>query len=221
MNINLEDKTMLRLKTYSIDRKTDRDLEIPNFLAFLQEKKNTFESFLDVGAHYSANYYAHAIRQYAKIYHALDPSPDEAVKLIADTYFTGDFLKVNLEPYDFMLCLSTIEHVGMYPYIYPDRVTVRDIFFNKLLSLTKKYLWFSFPVGQPYEIAGQMSIIPPVQCDRWLDLIKRYKHEVGFFYSNGPQAGYPWESSTKEKCYSHQYVDSVGNQTICVMEVEK
>lgn len=212
---------MLKLQTYPINLKTDRDLEVPNFLSFLQEKKGSFESFLDVGANYSVNYYANEVRLLAKKYHALDPNRDVEVERIVDKYFATDFLKWPAEEYDFVLCLSTIEHVGMYPVVYADTMKARDDFFEKLLYITKKYLWFSFPVGQPYEMAGEMSIVPVVQCERWLNLIKGYKHEVGFFYSNGPQAGYPWELSTKEKCYSHQYVDSVGNQTICVMEVEK
>lgn len=212
---------MLKLNVFPTTRKTDRDCELPNLSDFLRAKKGTFSSFLDVGAHHSADYYAHEVRLFAKIYHGLDPSPDESVERIVDKYFVGDFLKVDLEPYDFVLSLSTIEHVGMYPVVYPDRIAARDLFFNKLLSLTKKYLWISFPVGQPYEIKNEMSIIPPDQCERWLDLIKGYKHDVGFYYSEGPQAGHPWGISTKEKCYSQKYVDSIGNQTICIMEVAK
>ena len=212
---------MLKLNVFPINTKTDRDCELPNLFDFLRKKNGTFFSFLDVGAYYSANYYANEVRLFAKTYHALDPKPDKAVERIVDKYFVDDFLKVNLDPYDFVLCLSTIEHVGMYPVVYPDRIAVRDLFFNKLLSLTKKYLWISFPVGQPYEIKNEMSIIPPEQCERWLDLIKGYKHEVGFYFSQGPQAGYPWETSTKEKCYSQKYVDSIGNQSLCILEIEK
>jgi len=212
---------MLKLNVFPTTRKTDRDCELPNLSDFLRAKKEMFSSFLDVGAHHSAGYYANEVRLFAKTYHGLDPSPDEAVERIVDKYFVGDFLNVNLESYDFVLCLSTIEHVGMYSFIYPDRVATRDLFFNKLLSLTKKYLWISFPVGQPYEIKNEMSIIPKEQCERWLDLIKGYKHNVGFYYSVGPQAGHPWGISTKEKCYAQKYIDSVGNQTICIMEVEK
>ena len=212
---------MLKLNVFPTTRKTDRDCELPNLFDFLRTKKETFSSFLDVGAHHSADYYANEVRLFAKTYHGLDPSSDEAVERIVDKYFVGDFLNINLDPYDFVLCLSTIEHVGMYPFVYPDRIAVRDLFFNKLLSLTKKYLWISFPVGQPYEIKNEMSIIPPDQCERWLDLIKGYKHDVGFYFSEGPQAGHSWEISTKEQCYAQQYIESVGNQTICIMEVEK
>lgn len=212
---------MLKLNVFPTTRKTDRDCELPNLSDFLRSKKETFSSFLDVGAHHSAGYYANEVRLLAKTYHGLDPSPDESVERIVDKYFVGDFLNINLEPYDFVLCLSTIEHVGMYPVVYPDRIAVRDLFFKKLLSLTKKYLWISFPVGQPYEIKNEMSIIPPDQCERWLDLIKKYKHNVGFYFSEGPQVGHPWGISTKEQCYSHKYIDSVGNQTLCILEIEK
>lgn len=212
---------MLKLNAFPTTRKTDRDCELPNLFEFLQKNKGMFSSVLDVGAHFSSGYYANEVRLLTKTYHGLDPSRDEAVERIVDKYFTGDFLNTNLEPYDFILCLSTIEHVGMYPIQYPDRKATRDMFFNKLLSLAQKYLWISFPVGQPYEIKNEMSIIPPDQCESWLKLIKNFNHEVGFFYSQGPQAGYSWEISTKERCYVNRYIDSVGNQTICIMEISK
>ena len=212
---------MLKINVFPTTRYTDRDCELPNLFEFLQRKKGAFSSVLDVGAHHSAGYYANEVRLLAKTYHGLDPNRDEEVERIVDKYFTGDFLKENLDPYDFVLCLSTIEHVGMYPVRYPDRKTARDLFFRKLLETAKKYIWISFPVGQSYEIKNEMSIITPDQCESWLELVKNFTHDVGFYYSEGPQAGHPWGISTKEKCYANQYIDSIGNQTICIMEVSK
>lgn len=204
-----------------MNRRTDRDLEIPNILAFLREKKGLFNSVLDVGCHYTAGYYANELRLYAKQYHGLDPGFDEEVSKIVDKYFQEDFLEAKLDPYDFILCCSTIEHVGMYPIVYENRKDIRDVFFTKLLSLAKKYLWFSFPVGQAYECPREMSIIPGDQCDKWIEQTKNFKTKIGFFHSDGPQAGHPWILSTREKCYAQQYIDSIGNCSICIMEVEK
>jgi len=212
---------MLNVVQYPMTRKTDRDLEIPNIIAFAREKKMTFESLLDVGCHHSAGYYANDLRLYAKKYHGLDPGFDEEVSRIVDKYIQEDFIEAQLEFYDFVLCCSTIEHVGMYPIIYADRKAIRDIFFTKLLATAKKYLWISFPVGQAYEVPGEMSIIPPDQCEKWLEQIKPYKSKIGFFHTEGAQAGFPWEISSKEKCYSQEYIESLGTQSVCIMEVEK
>jgi len=212
---------MLNAVQYPMNRKTDRDLEIPNIIAFARENKMKFESLLDVGCHYSADYYANDMRLYAKKYHGLDPGFDEAVSRIVDKFITEDFLKWQGEQYDFVMCLSTIEHVGMYPFIYENREGIRDLFFEKLLNTTKKFLWISFPVGLPAEIPGEMSIIPGEQCERWLQLIQPYKSKIGFFHSEGPQAGHPWCLSSKEKCYAQPYIDTLGTQSLCIMEIEK
>jgi len=212
---------MLKLNAFPPTRRTDRDCEIPNLFDFLQRKKETFSSVLDVGAHYSADYYANEIRLQAKTYHAIDPNRDEAVERIVDKYFVGDFITTQLNTYDLVVCLSTIEHVGMYPIKYMDRISARDMFFEKLLKTTQKYLWISFPVGKPYEVKNELSIIPPDQCEHWFELIKPYKNDVGLYYSQGPQAGHSWGISTKEQCYANQYIDSIGNQTLCILEIEK
>jgi hypothetical protein len=212
---------MLKINTYPMTRRTDRDVELPNLLAFAKEKKGTYESLLDVGAHFSAGYYANDLRLLAKQYHGLDPGYDESVKMIVDRYIQEDFLQAELQQYDFVLCLSTIEHVGMYPIIYQDRENTRDVFFQKLLAITKKYLWFSFPMGQAYEIPGEMSIIPPEQVKRWLELIKPYKATIGYFWNAGAQAGHPWEVSNFERLAAQKYNDRIGTQAVCIMEIEK
>ena len=212
---------MLKIITYPMTRKTDRDVELPNLFTFFKDKQGTFKSALDVGAHYSANYYADQLRLYAEQYHGLDPDYDEVASRIVDKFIQEDFLKADLPAYDLVLCLSTIEHVGMYPIIYPDREQIRDVFFKKLLAIAKKYLWISFPVGQKYEIEGEMSIIPPDQTKRWLELIKPYRAQVSFFWSAGPQAGNPWELSNAERCFAQKYNDRLGTQAVCIMEIEK
>lgn len=212
---------MLNALQYPMTRKTDRDLEIPNILAFAREHKMQYESLLDVGCHYTADYYANELRLYAKKYHGLDPGFDEAVSRIVDKYIQEDFLTWKQEQYDFVLCCSTIEHVGMYPILYEDRKRIRDVFFTKLLSSANKFVWFSFPVGQPHEIPGEMSIIPPDQCEEWLEQVKNYKVTAGFFHTEGAQAGFPWELSTKEKCYTQPYIETLGTQSVCILEIEK
>jgi len=212
---------MLTVTQYPMNRKTDRDLEIPNIIAFARENKLKYESLLDVGAHYSAGYYANELRLFAKEYHGLDPGYDEAVNRIVDKFHVADFLEWQGKQYDFVLCCSTIEHVGMYPIVYQNREAIRDVFFKKLLAQTKKFLWLSFPVGQIYEAKGEMSIIPGEQCDRWIELCKEYKLKVGFFHTKGAQAGEPWELASKEECYAQSYVESLGTQSVCIMEIEK
>ncbi len=150
---------MLIQQEYTIDRRTDRDLELPILYEFLERTKGTIGSVIDVGAHYSAQYYADRMRLYVDFYDALDPNPDPAVSKIADRFFVEDAEEHDFDRYDLVLCLSVSEHVGQYPMTAVDYKAKRRKVFEKMLAAADKFFWISFPVGQAHRIPGEMAIV--------------------------------------------------------------
>ena len=212
---------MLKLDQFPMERMTDRDLELPVFFEFLKRTKGKIESALDVGAHYSAGYYALELREYVRKYIALDPNYDKEVAEIADEFLTTDATKINLPETDLVLCLSTIEHVGQYPFKFEDFLDQRLNLFCNMLEAAKKYLWISFPVSKYHVIENEMCPITPDELENFLIIASGYKISEGYFWSEGPQGGYPWKKSTKEKLINEDYIDSLGNRGICILEIEK
>jgi hypothetical protein len=212
---------MLKLKEFPIIRRTDRDMEIPVLVDFLERFNGKYQSVIDVGAHYTAGYYADEIRKRAKKYHALDPGFDFAVAKIADRFIEADAVHYDFAKYDMVVCCSTIEHVGQYPYRYKDDLKMRKILFKKMLNSAQKYFWISFPVGLEYIDDGEMRIITKEELESWEELIKPYKYEIGFYFSGGPQAGHPWLPNSREKCLNTPYNVRLGTQSLCVIELQK
>jgi hypothetical protein len=212
---------MLLLDHYPQERYTDRDLELPVLYEFLERKKDEIQSVIDVGAHHSEGYYAKTLRKYVTFYDALDPTYDSKVDEIVDRFIEADALEYEFDEYDLVLCLSTIEHVGQYPIKYPDYKEARLTLFKKLLAASGKYLWISFPVGVECVIPGEMALVGSQELDQWLELVKPYHMTPGFFYSNGPQAGYPWRKATREECVNHPYEEKLGTQALCILEISK
>jgi len=212
---------LLKLDHFPIVRRTDRDMEIPVLCDFLEKHSPFIKSVLDVGAHYTANYYANEIRKIAQVYHALDPLIDPDVEKIVDKFIVEDATKFKYPKYDLVTCVSVIEHVGQYPFKYDNALDMRLKMFVKMLTAAKKYFFISFPVGLEYVDPGEMSIVTESEFKMWLSFVKPYKHEVAFYYSEGPQAGHPWTLSNKEKCLNIAYNKRLGTQSLCVIAVEK
>ncbi len=212
---------MLNLQNFPIERKTDRDLEIPVLVDFLNRIKGNVDSTLDVGAQYSAGYYAQELRKVSRIYHGLDPLPDPQTEKIVDKYILADALDFDFSSYDLITCMSVIEHVGQYPVVYQNYRYKRNLMFNKMLQSAQKYFWISFPVGKNYQEEGEMSIINEQELDFFLGAISKYKNEVGFYFTEGAQAGEPWKPSIREKCVNQEYQKHLGTQSLCVIEVQK
>lgn len=217
---------MLSIKDFTrefpIVLKTDRDCETPLVTEFIGARKPG--SLLDIGAHYSAHHYGPALRDHVQRYDGIDIQPaDDKTYSLLDHFYVGNAntFAFELPQYDAVICVSTIEHAGVSTY-KGDYVQERMRLFSKCLSLAKKHLWISFPIGQEHICQGELAIITDEHLNAWEGMIDRYKVKKRFIYSQGPQAGHPWrEHGKRDVAVRVPYMEFVGNQSICVLEIDK
>jgi len=206
---------------FQIVRSTDRDCELPVLFEFLERTKGQIDSVIDVGAHYSADYYASELRKYVSFYDALDPTIDPKVEPIVDRFLTDDAETYVFDQYDLVLCLSTIEHIGQYPVRVDDFKVKRKQVFKNCLDAAEKYFWISFPVGLEYIAVNELAIVGKKELDEWIGICGKSKIDIGWYFTEGAQAGYPWKPSTAEKCLHHEYTERLGTQALCILEIKK
>ena len=214
-------KTEDLIRQFTYGKGTDRDSELVLFLEFL--RSHPVESFLDIGAHYSTyNEYADKVRPQVKRYDGVDIIPDPEATKILDNFYVGNANDIKLQQYDMVVCISTIEHAGVSTYKAEDIKKEQNRLFETCLNHAKKYMWISFPVGQQYVYPNELSVITEDQLSYWEKLTKPYKVNQFYLYTQGAQAGHPWNQHRKrETAVKIPYIDFIGNQSICVMEVEK
>lgn len=212
------------VREFPVNRKTDRDSEAPLLLEWLQNKQ--FESVLDVGCHSSLTDggYAEELRRRAKLYDGIDIREDSRMEGFLNHYLVGNAnerFTNESSLYDAVVCVSTIEHAGLSTYKGSNEEEKVKLF-ETCLKLAKRYVWISFPVGQPYVYPDQLSVITDKQLEGFETLTSNYKVKQRFLYNQGPQAGHPWREHTKrDVAVKIPYIDFIGNQSICVMEIEK
>jgi hypothetical protein len=211
------------IREFPVVFKTDRDCEIPLLTEFIS-RHGPLGSLLDIGAHWSGHHYVRPLRGMVRQWDGIDIQPcDDVTRHLLSDYYVGNANTEPFEPksYDAVICVSTIEHSGVSTY-QGDYVLERNRLFSRCLSLAKKYVWISFPVGQECVCPGQMAIITEKDLRSFEEKSKAYKVQKRFIYSQGPQAGHPWrEHEKREVALSVPYMGFIGNQSICVMEIEK
>lgn len=206
---------------------TDRDCEFPVLVEFVKSKVGQFESLLDVGAWYSHHTYLDVIRPLAPRYDAIDIRDDPLVRAKADNYYVGNVIGHPIsdeDSYDMVICVSTVEHAGISTYKSPDYDFDQNFVFLSCVQAARKFLWISFPVGLPHFYPGEWAIIHREKLNAWEKLLRRreYKFKERFFYTEWAQMKKPWkEHDDREFALTRPYVDSVGTQSVCVLEVEK
>jgi hypothetical protein len=208
------------IRTFPVATKTDRDCEVPLLMEWI-DRLGPIDSLLDIGCHYSEHYYARLIRPQVKLYDGVDVALDPPTAQVLDNYYLGNANKVSLQPHDVVICVSTIEHSGLSTY-KDDYVAERMKLFARCVSLARKHLWISFPIGQEHVEEGQLAIITKEHYTQFLNMIpKSARVKARFLYSQGPQAGHPWQEHRKsEVAVKVPYMEFVGNCSIAVLEID-
>lgn len=181
----------------------ERDLEIPALCALVEKRKPG--SLLDVGACWSWSHYAPRLRELVPIYDAVDILEDLQIKAIVDRYVQDNFLTsywfdFDYPIYDFISCISTIEHAGLSTYQAEYKVE-RLLMFHKMLTLSNESVFLSFPFGQHGGALGQYMNITDVELGQWLGLAEQHGfccQHVQFFYNEFSMGGNPWGELSRE-----------------------
>lgn len=216
-------KTEDFIREFPVVHKTDRDCEAPLVQEFI-EARCPMRTLLDIGAHYSGETYATKLDFWLDRYDGIDiQPPDSATESVLDHYYIGNAntFKFDLPQYDVVICVSTIEHSGVSTY-KGDPLVERNELFKRCLALSRKHLFISFPIGQEYTMPDQLSVITDEQLVFWETCVSRFNVKKRFFYSQGTQAGHPWREHTKrDVAVRIPFLDFIGAQSICVLEIDK
>lgn len=217
-------------REFSVERRTDRDVELPILFEFFDSLNRHGWcplSMIDLGAAYTADTYLPLILPHCLDYTGIDLREDvEVMKLMngkTSRYLIENFnqVRINLQR-DLVICLSTIEHVGISPSAQGDILEEQRIAFERCLELSRRAAFISFPVGLARVIPGELSIIAEGLLSKWEHRLIPYRWSERFFYTEGAQAGKPWrEHLDRAFATTRPYVDTVGTQSLCVLEVYK
>ena len=206
------------LRAMPIVDKTERDAEAVCMLEFVKEKEP--KNLLDVGCASTGLSYLQDLRKLLIYYAGVDRVMDDEVKGVVDDYILGNVNEISLPKYEMVTCVSVIEHAGLSYEGNPQ--DERKKMFQKCLDLAEKYLWISFPVGQGYRYLNDFEIITDNELKVYEKMCEPYKLKERFYFSQGCSYGHNWlEHDMRRLAVRIPFLEYVGNQSLCIMEVEK
>lgn len=175
----------------------ERDVEVPLLLSTLKKRKPRL--YLDVGSYYSWFTYGADVRPLLaedSVYDGCDILPRPAEDEFIDHWFTCNVKDIGNVSYDFVSCISAIEHCGITTYKQEDVVKEQNEVFEKMLSVATKDLLITCPFGLPGRFEGQYQNITAEQYDLWYSLCEKsgFVPRVQFLYNEFPQGKKPWKS---------------------------
>lgn len=218
---------MIALQDIKYVHKNERDIEVPSLLVSVQNKLDNINTLLDVGCHWSWAYYAPQLKSLLcnKLYDGIDVyDKDEQTKTILDHYITGNVCDVELLQYDYVSCISSIEHCGLTTYNVSDFRSEQVRVFRRLAELARRYLFLSFPFGLDHLYEGQYANITNTLLQQFNSIAEEnglFIEECEFYFNEFSPGGEPWQKITRREATQKPMIRERGAQCICLVEWAK
>lgn len=186
--------------------KTSRMIEISELFKFVETEK--IKTILDVG--YCGSVYLKDFKAQGKIIDGIDiKSLKQCIKEWAchpeiwkyekelRNCFMGDIDQIQ-KRYDLVICLSTLEHAGIFPERNANYLLTRYKMFQKSVELAKRLVYFTFEYGSFAMPSNVYANVTTEELDKFLKIIKPYKYSLTFYYHSKPDAKV-WEVISRER----------------------
>jgi hypothetical protein len=207
---------MISIEDIEYIENNERDIEVPSLISLVQQYRP--KTFLDVGAHYSWYTYANPIKMIVEQYDGLDIIEDPKTAEVIDKYMVTNVTDfISSIKYDFVSCISVIEHSGISTYKTEDYRLERIKVFEKLVQLSRKYLYITFPYGAPGVVENQYANITKEDLSEFNNIATKYgfSFEPYFYFNEFPQGRMFWSAVSSSEASSIPLDVTKGVQCLC------
>lgn len=200
----------------------ERDIEIPGLLNFVDVHSKEITTILDVGCYGSL--YFKELEERDKIVDGIDLKFGELgeshLKFLRN-YFVGNVIAYPLKQYDLVICLSTIEHVGlMEQYEVDDFVQEQNLFFKRLIDVSRRFIYATFPYGAPHKPVLQSANITRNSLDGFFEVIPNMAFcKMRFYFNDCPSSSRDWTEITQNEADKVKWDRDKGCRCVCTLEV--
>lgn len=200
---------------FPVKYRNERDVEIPLLMKFVKDHPD-IKTALDVGC--ARAFYISWLRHHVLRLDGIDFDFDESINRYLSNYFTADFVGVDLDQYDLVTAISTVEHYGIKQ--KPDKCPfcVQIKFIEQMAWTTKKYLFLTFPYGQSALVKDEFMVYSALKLKTLLSSLEDFGLVVRFFYNRDPRQGLSWQECGSTIADDVWYDPEKGVQCVCVIE---
>jgi len=198
---------------------SERDIEVPQLLNFVDAHSKEITTILDVGCFESQ--YLGELKKRGKIVDGIDIKSGEIEKAFLRNYFVGNAVTYPLGQYDLVICLSTIEHVGIKQYKMDDFVKEQNCLFKKVVDASKRFIYVTFPYGGPAFLEGEFVNMTRNRLDEFLKAVPKATYKMRFYFNDIVHAVLGWTEISQDDADKIQYDPTKGARCVCILEVIK
>lgn len=202
---------------------SERDVEVPQLLDFVDFHSEDITTILDFGCHGSR--YLKQLEERGKLIDGIDILPGETElgheKKFLRNYFVGNAITYPLEKYDLVICLSTLEHAGIKPYKANDFVLEQNTLFRKLVDVSKRFLYVTVPYAStPSLQEGEAVNMTRDRLDTFLKAIPQVSYcHLRFFFNEVIHDVLGWTQIKQDAADKVEYDPAKGCRCVCILEV--
>jgi hypothetical protein len=198
---------------------SERDIEVPQLLNFVDAHSKEITTILDVG--YYGSQYLKILKEKGKIIDGIDLKLGEGEREFLRNYFVGNAVTYPLGQYDLVICLSTIEHAGIKQYKMDDFVKEQNCLFKKVVDASKRFIYVTFPYGDSAFLEGEFVNMTRNSLYGFLSAIPKAVCKTSFYFNDRVYAVSGWTEISQDDADKIQYDPAKGGRCVCILEAIK
>ncbi|HUV42302.1 MAG TPA: hypothetical protein VMY36_00080 [Patescibacteria group bacterium] len=204
------------------DRKifgNERDPELLELERFLKNCRVTRDSILDIGPWSEGS--TKICSDYTHYLDTIDLVQREALGKMVKNQYVEDFLFFDLPQYDFVVCVSTLEHIGVTPIAMRDCREMELLAVKKMIGLAEKGVFLSFPYGEAILIKAKYNNIDRTMVKEMEKMARGFKFEKKFLSTATLSDPDSWQEVSQDEADKATNELSGGIKTICIISMLK
>ena len=195
----------------------ERDVELKKLDRFLAANLGQDHAVLDIGPWYLGS--TKICAKYTKNLDTVDLVSRKRIAHLVRYEYVEDYLFGDFIEYDFVVCVSTLEHMGVTPVKMMNYREMQLLAVEKMLDQALKGVFLSFPYGQEILYKEKYNNIDRSMVDTMEMLARDFKISKNFFNTATPAIPTSWRVISQREADKQANELKDGVSTICILNM--
>jgi len=195
----------------------EKDPELAQLQGFLLSNHQQTDTILDIGPWCEGS--TKVCSLHTKQLETIDLKHRTALEKMVRKQWVEDYLFADLPEYDFVVCVSTLEHIGVTPLKMLDPREMQLFAVQKILDQAKKGVFLTFPYGQPVLYKQNYFNIDRTMVAEMENMAKGFDVTKKFLTTKTPKLPDSWREVSQKQADRAENKLKEGTLTIAIISM--
>ena len=195
----------------------ERDVELLELRKFLGNECSPNSSILDIGPWVEGS--TKVCAEFSTHIDTVDLKYRPKLEKMVKEQWVEDYLFADLPEYDFVICLSTLEHIAVTPVKMTNYREMQLLAVDKMLDQARRGVFLTFPYGKPILYKESFNNIDRTMVEEMEKMAENFKVKKKFLSTRTPLIPTSWHEISQREADRAANLPETGTLNICLISM--